>query len=754
MVIERVWGLIALPGGDLTSENVGIDQAQTGVWRSVLVGVVFGADAAGLCLALATICFSGALAAGLGLATALFLLGSAVATLCLYQFGSFRLSLAISQDTSIAILAPAVILAATITIGPNEARVATGFAVIGVSALASGLVFWAIGALGLGRFVRMFPYPVVAGFLASSGYLLVFSAMAILTGFIHLDAMAAAVTDPLVQLRLAPALAIAIALLIAMRIWDGPTPVLIILFLSMVGYYAVVAVLGIDHARAIELGLLPRVGESSASPINLDVLGMIDWAAVAHTAPSIAAVVLLNLIGMLLNVSGVELATGENIDENRELRVTGAANVLIGAFGSLTSYIQSGATIISNKLQVRRTPMILGHCVALVAACLVAPKIVAVVPTFIPAALLMFIGLAMLQDWLIGTKRRLLLIDWLIVATIVLATAVLGILPAIAVGLLLALAGFAYASVSLSVIRKTTTSAARRSIRDRSAAQSDLLSQEGDRIRILHLQGPLFFGSIEQMVSNLRGLTDPAHGLSALILDFTDVHSFDSSACAALEKLSHTLRAQGIAQHVTGISPRLRAVINRWGLPLVEQGEEAVPFVGFCLWPSLDDALEHCETALLTDLQPADENTDIAQILFDLGRQNPRTADLIARMQRRTLAPGDVLIAAADQSQEVFFVVSGRFGVHLQTTSAQKIRVRAIGKGAVVGEIALLTGQPRNADVICEEAAVVLCLTDAAIDKITAHDPHLTALMMAIFGRALAVKLAQSNTQLANLRAN
>jgi hypothetical protein len=138
--------------------------------------------------------------------------------------------------------------------------------------------------------------------------------------------MAAAMGDPLVQLRLAPAVVIAIALLIAMRIWDGPTPVLIVLFLSMVGYYAVMAALGIDHARAVELGLLPRVGESSTSALSLDVLGMIDWAAVAHTAPSIAAVVLLNLIGMLLNISGVELATGEDIDENRELRVTGAAN--------------------------------------------------------------------------------------------------------------------------------------------------------------------------------------------------------------------------------------------------------------------------------------------------------------------------------------------------------------------------------------------------------------------------------------------
>lgn len=737
----------------MAQENLVIDQQKAGPWRSALVGTVFAADAAGNCLALATLCFGGALAAGLGLATALFLLGSAIATLILFRFGSFRQAMAIAQDSSISILAPAVILAASSVSGPTEARVATAFAVIGTSAMVSGAVFWTIGRLGLGRFVRMFPYPVLAGFLASSGYLLFFAAMSILTGKSNFSAMVEAANSPLVQLSLFPAMAMAAVLLIAMYTWVGPTPVLILVFLSVIGFHTVCALFGIDHAQAQDLGLLPKVGQSANASLSIAMLGMIDWAAVARTAPSIAAVVLLNLIGILLNTSGVELATGEDVDENRELRVTGAANLAIGIFGGLTSYLQSGATIICLKLHVQRGPMILGHCAGLLLACLMAPAIVALVPTFVPAALLMFIGLSMLSDWLLGTKRRLILIDWLIVGTIVLATAVLGILPAIAIGMLLALLGFAYASLSLPVIRYTTTIAHRRSIRDRSAFQNNLLTQEGDRVRILHLQGSLFFGSVEKLISSLRGFTTTTHDLSALIIDFSEVHSFDSSACAALEKLSHLMKVQGIDPHVTGVSPRLRAVFNRWGLKLAADGD-ITTLVGFRYWTSLNDALEHCETALLTALQPAHENTDIAQILFDLGRQNPRTADLIARMQRRKLEPADVLIAASDQTHDVFFLVSGRFGVHLPTKQGRTIRVRTIGQGAIVGEIAFLTGQPRNADVICEERAVVLCLAEAEIEDIEENDRDLAALMMAIFGRSLATKLAQSNNQLANIQAN
>ncbi len=701
---------------------------------------------------MASLCFGGALAVGLGLATAVFIFGTAFSTVILYYFGGFRLSLAVSQDTSISVLAPAVVLVATGVSGPIEAQVATAFAAIGASAVATGVVFWTVGRLGLGGLVRMFPYPVLAGFLASSGYLLVNAGLYMVTDQTSLGARALAAADPNVQLRLLPALVIAVAMLIATRIWVGAKPVLIIIFLALVSYYLLAAILGVDQLRAVELGLLPKVGDSGSGTLSLAMLGLIDWAAVLHLAPTIAAVVLLNLIGVLLNTSGVELATGQDVDENRELRVIGVANLFVGGLGGITCFLQGGATVVSSKLGGQSGAMITGYVAVTLAFCLFAPMIVAIVPVFVPAALVMFIGLSMLLDWLIGTWRRLILIDWLIVASIVLATAFLGVLPAIAVGLFLSLVGFAIASIRLPVIRHATSVAMRRSIRDRIAPQSEVLMREGDRVRILFLQGPLFFGSVEQVVSRLREMTSTPRGLSAVVLDFSAVHSFDSSACAALEKLAHLMRASGIAPHVTGISPGLNAVFKRWGLLLADADELFASHL-FRHWPSLDSAIEHCETALLAEQHQDAQEIDIAKIILELGNNNPRTADLIGRMQRYELVPGDRLIVASERTHDVFFLVSGQLGVHLPTASGHKIRVRAMGPGTIVGEIAYLTGQPRNADVVCEEATVVLCLTEVDISDIEANDRDLAALMLAILGRSLAAKLAQSNGILTNLQA-
>ncbi|WP_309665611.1 cyclic nucleotide-binding domain-containing protein [Tabrizicola sp.] len=720
---------------------------ETGPLKSSLVGLILGVDVIGHCLALATICFSGAMVAGLGLATALFILASMLCTLVLFRFGGFRIGLAVAQDTTISILAPAVALAASMVTGPAEAKVATALATIGVSAVASGAVFWLIGRLGLGSMVRMFPYPVAAGFLASSGFLLVFAAFTVLTGQSHFATIGTAALDPTIELRLFPAMVMAVAMIIAMRIWSGASPVLIIILLAIISYYATTAIIGIDHAEAVALGMLPAVGETATGQVGFAMLGMIVWLAVAHVAPTIAAVVLLNLIGMLLNTSGVELATRADIDENRELRVTGLANIFIGGFGGLTSFVQGGGSVIAAKLLVNPRALLIGHTAILLCAVFVAPLIVAVVPSFIPGAMLMFIGLSMLDEWLLGTRKRLTLVDWLIVVAIVLATATLGILPAIGIGLLLALIGFAFAAIRLPILRSATNVAKRRSVRDRSVLDSEELQREGHRVPILHLQGPLFFGSVEQLISNLRKIASSDEQIQAVIIDFAEVHSFDSSACAALDKLLQILSANQITAHVTGISTGLLELFQRWGLHLAPGGG-ASNGPNFQHWLTLDAAIEHCETLLLVESGTANRLDDIARTLFDLGRQHPRTAELIAHMQHRNLIPGEVLIHANEVSLDVYFLVSGRLAVHLPETASKSIRVRSMAPGAIVGEIACLTGHPRNANVICEETADVLCLASATIRQIEADDRDLAALMMSIFGRSLAVKLAQTNSLL------
>ena len=115
-------------------------------------------------------------------------------------------------------------------------------------------------------------------------------------------------------------------------------------------------------------------------------------------------------------------------------------------------------------------PFLIGHLGLLIVAAALAGPIVSAVLVFVAAGLLMFIGVGMLWDWLILSRKRLIPQDWAIVLGIVGLTIMVGILPAIVIGVLLAVLSFAINYARLPILRHATHSAAWVSIRDRDPA--------------------------------------------------------------------------------------------------------------------------------------------------------------------------------------------------------------------------------------------------------------------------------------------
>lgn len=118
-------------------------------------------------------------------------------------------------------------------------------------------------------------------------------------------------------------------------------------------------------------------------------------------------------------------------------------------------------------------------------------------------------------------------------------------------------------------------------------------------------------------------------------------------------------------------------------------------------------------------------------------------------MERRKLAPGEVLLQASDQASNIYFLESDHLSVYLPLAFGHSVRVTSMAHGAIVGEISYLTGQPRSANVISEDWTHVLCLRESTLRRIEKKDPVLSALIMSILCRSLAAKLLQSNAQLA-----
>ncbi len=97
--------------------------------------------------------------------------------------------------------------------------------------------------------------------------------------------------------------------------------------------------------------------------------------------------------------------------------------------------------------------------------------------------------------------------------------------------------------------------------------------------------------------------------------------------------------------------------------------------------------------------------------------------DLTSALRHVRLDPGQVLIRQGESGDDLFLVVGGEVEVEVEHPDRTKTVVDRIGAGGVVGELALLTGQPRNATVVARTATDLARLSRADFERVAARHP-------------------------------
>ena len=123
----------------------------------------------------------------------------------------------------------------------------------------------------------------------------------------------------------------------------------------------------------------------------------------------------------------------------------------------------------------------------------------------------------------------------------------------------------------------------------------------------------------------------------------------------------------------------------------------------------------------------------VSQGLFD-GLDETARDELGARLRPRMLPAGAVLCRAGDRSDSLYLVERGVLHVLDGNTGALLGRQRA---GDVVGEVALLTGEPRSATLLARVPGAVSELSREAFLAVAARHPVLLANLARILSRRL-----------------
>lgn len=714
---------------DSGTENAGV------LPRSILAGVIVGVDNISRTVALTAFIFGGALSAGVPLAMALFLVSNVLATSVYVAGRALPAPLFSSvQNAPVAVLYPAILMLST------AGEPTPIFLLLGTTTVSAGVAMMVIGYFDLGRFVRLVPYPVAAGFLAAVGALLAKSALGLVYDGDLADlllSLTARTPDAVV-----PALSIGFAIGLGVSVWlFRNAGVILALALGLAGTYAAFALYGIDAEAAQDIGLLQAPVSGIVLPTP-DILSAtvtnIDRETLRAVLPTVGAAIVISLFGIMLNSAGAELILDRDIDSRHGLVRAGAVNMLTGAAGGTISYLSASTTAMSQQLGARGRAPIWSMCALTLIAIPFASDIFNFVPVFISAGLLLFIGASIVKVWVLDQFGRLGRADSSLSVTIVVTSLIFGMITAIGVGVVAASVIFAVLYARLPVIRATSNLRTRRSRVDRGPAQTAYLDTHGHEVAIVSLQGFVFFGTAMHLTAHIRGLLEKSGEVHTVILDFRRVSRLDASAIATIRRIELLAGSYGTRVILAEMNAETSRDIRRSYLSLGPK--HILQTAG-----TTDEALEAVEVDMLSRLDDQERHETAASSLTRITGDPEVTKRILQKMSRETVSKGTRLIKQGHQSGDIYLIDKGRLSVRLNLPDGGTLRLRTMAEGALVGEIASYAGLKRTADVVAETDAVVYHASTERIAAITGEDPVLAAALHRMVAATLADKLDRTN---------
>jgi CRP-like cAMP-binding protein len=122
--------------------------------------------------------------------------------------------------------------------------------------------------------------------------------------------------------------------------------------------------------------------------------------------------------------------------------------------------------------------------------------------------------------------------------------------------------------------------------------------------------------------------------------------------------------------------------------------------------------------------------------LFDDLPQDAFVA-LVNRLAYQRYDAGQLIIREGDPGRSFFIIVEGKVRIYKLGTDEKEVTLAHLGEGAFFGEMAMLSGAPRTANVIAEEGTEVLEVTDTVLRELATKYPQVVSSLKNFFRQRL-----------------
>ncbi len=709
------------------------------VLSGLFAGAMSGTLVATFSITLAALVFSGSLTQYLSRGIGMALAGSAIVGVIVSLGSSFRPAIAAPQENTAVVLALiSSAIGTKIAAQPGGDPFPSIVAVFSLSALITGGVFLLLGVLRLGTLVRFIPYPVVGGFLAGTGWLLFTGSLSVMIDapltFSNLGTLLKAGA----AINWAPGLALGILITLLIRRYHHFLLLPALLVGAIGVFYAMIYIGGgnVDYASAKGMLLGPFPSGALWPPMAASDITKVAWSEVFANSGNLFAIIMLATISILLNASGLEIATEREIDLDRELRATGVANLAAGLGFGMVGYLSLSESTLNHKAGAESRLAGIVSAGICAAALFFGASVFSYFPKPVLGGLLVFLGLGFLIETLYDSWFRLPRVEYGLVVIILVVIAFFGFLEGIGVGIVVSSVLFAVNYSRIDVIKRSLVGGEIRSNVERSAGDEMTLEDRGKELYILQLQGYIFFGTSYTLLKRVhqRMLSEDTGPTRFVLLDFRHVDGIDSSAILSFVRMRKLAESHGVTLVLSDLPSAVKKQLDRGGF---SDDSKRVR-----IFPDLDHGLEWCENKILQAAPPSMlPPTKLLDELENVFGSRELVSKFLEYLEKVEAPSGYRIYRQGDVSKDLYLIETGELAAWLELSGGKTKRLRTMGPGTVVGESGLYLGAKRSATVVSVKPAVLYRLSIDSLERITRESPHLAAAFHQFVVRLLAERL-------------
>lgn len=638
--------------------------------------------------------------------------------------------------------------------GHHELALTLLFAVVWIA----GALQVGLGRLRLGDLGRYIPQPVLSGLLNGTALWILAAQLEPMLGLTVERSM----TAPSTAWGLVRPLTLLVALLTLAVTWLGPriskrVPApLLGLSAGTLAHHALARALGPTHVGALTEAVpsaLPTPGPWLSFFTALPDLGARDMLQLLSFAGALALVASLR---SLITTVALDHRYGTRSDRSDELVSQGLGNALSGAFGGIASAGSVTLTVACREqggegrwARAATGLTALGVLVGL-------GPLVQVVPRAAVAAVVVVLCLRGFDRWSLAMLVRLLRghvptrasgADLLIMLLVTGVVVGVGTFEAVVTGVVISVA-LLLRRMGMTVVRRRWRGGELLSNVRRAAPELQALSEHGDAIRVLELEGSLFFGTADALVEAVD--TAVEQGARFVVVDLQRITSMDSTGGFALLRAQRRCREAGLELLLSSTRSRGLDRALLYSMGVLDPSQQAASF------GDLASALAHAEDRLLDQVLRVSRYGD-NRLLGDFdalsGMSAAELRELADYLKLEQFEDGQVVCRQTEPGDRVHFIESGRARVGFRPEhQPEEVPLGTLCPGTMFGEMSILDRGPRSATVRAEGTLRCRVLHLSDFERLAADKPALALQLLRGIGRELSGRIRVANRMASELR--